>query len=103
MITQRQLERQGWIVRVGHYRVTELHDPEIGFVHHLVVVPILEWALRSVFKGSLKPALPYGGKTVVELYNPATKEYRKGVAECSLKDNYNKKIGFQIAAGRALK
>ena len=43
-----------------------------------------------------------GGYTFVEIRTPDEKEYF-GEAKCSDLDNYNKKVGVQIALGRALK
>lgn len=43
-----------------------------------------------------------GGKTVVQIRTPDGEEL-EGTAVCSNKENYNKKLGVSIAAGRALK
>lgn len=45
---------------------------------------------------------PFGGRTVCMITLADGKEIH-GVAECSRKDGYNKKIGRDIALGRALK
>ena len=44
-----------------------------------------------------------GGLTVVVVYPPGRAYSTMGVAECSKKDNFCKKIGRDIALGRALK
>ena len=44
---------------------------------------------------------PKGGRTEVTLTDELGSIM--GCADCSLLDNFNRKIGFQIAAGRALK
>lgn len=42
-----------------------------------------------------------GGKTVVQVKTPDGIEL-EGIAVCSKKENYNKKLGVSIALGRAL-
>ena len=44
-----------------------------------------------------------GGMTEVEIYDHNTQCGYIGLATCSNKDNYNRKIGVKIALGRALK
>jgi hypothetical protein len=44
----------------------------------------------------------FGGYTKVELTTPDAKVTVTGEAECSAKDNFNRKIGNSIALGRAL-
>lgn len=43
-----------------------------------------------------------GGKTVVEVTTPDGTTF-VGIARCSRKENFNKKMGVRIALGRALK
>lgn len=43
-----------------------------------------------------------GGTTVVQVRTPDGTEL-EGIAVCSKKENYNKKLGVSIALGRALK
>jgi len=45
--------------------------------------------------------LEKGGKTIVQIKTPSGQEF-EGKAVCSEKDNYNKRIGLQVALGRAL-
>ena len=45
---------------------------------------------------------PKGGVTKVTVVDTAGIEYY-GLAECSPKDNFNRKLGVRIALGRALK
>lgn len=47
-------------------------------------------------------ALPRGGLTVVMLLNSNGQICYQGSATCSINDNYNKKIGRNIALQRAL-
>lgn len=43
-----------------------------------------------------------GGTTVIQVRTPDGEEL-EGIAVCSNKENYNKKLGVSIALGRALK
>lgn len=54
----------------------------------------------SIDEGPL-PVLPRGGQTVCRVILPDGSEI-EGVAHCSKKDNYSKKLGRDIALGRAL-
>lgn len=56
---------------------------------------------RIEYRGIIQPR---GGRTMVEIYSVEEEApVAVGMARCSLKDNYNKKIGRDIATGRALK
>jgi len=44
---------------------------------------------------------PLGGKTVVTVTTPDGRDL-EGVAICSRKENFNKRLGVRIALGRAL-
>lgn len=44
-----------------------------------------------------------GGNTEVGIYNKQFNLLANGVAKCSKRDNYNRKLGLQIALGRAWK
>lgn len=67
-----ELRKNGYKVRVIHGRIT----------------------------GSNGQISPRGGTTVIELTNPKGKTVI-AKAECSKKDNWNRKVGNQIALGRA--
>jgi hypothetical protein len=43
-----------------------------------------------------------GGSTKIDIYNKEGNLLCSGLAICSLKDNYDKKMGVRIALGRAL-
>lgn len=45
---------------------------------------------------------PTGGRTDAVLYDADGNEVAKGVAPCSIHDNFNRRIGWMIAVGRAL-
>jgi hypothetical protein len=46
---------------------------------------------------------PHGGMTEVEIYDMNAQQSYVGLATCSDKDNYCRKLGVKIALGRALK
>lgn len=75
MVTVKNLRQSGWKVRVLHHRID---DSRI---------------LGEIF--------PKGGKTQVVIDSPVG-EHFEGIAVCSDKDLYNKKMGVKIALGRAL-
>lgn len=72
MISIKTLRKSGYKVRVLHF--------------------------RNIFDNK---SLEKGGKTVIQIRTPDGQEI-EGQAVCSDKDNYNKRIGIQIALGRAL-
>jgi hypothetical protein len=73
MKTIQQLRKEGYKVRVMHGRIT----------------------------GKSGAISPRGGTTVIELTTPqGTTVIAK--AECSYKDNFNRRVGNQIALGRAI-
>jgi hypothetical protein len=48
--------------------------------------------------------IPIRGKTTITISTPESgDEAFTGIAYCSIKDNFNKKVGYGIALGRALK
>lgn len=49
------------------------------------------------------PVDPRGGTTIAHLENDENEVLEKGYAHCSKNEQYVKKIGRDIAAGRALK
>lgn len=77
------------IVRVQHYRMVETDDG-----------PALV-SQDTINKMNLTP-LNKGGMTEVQLINPDTEEVIAAAqAECSMKDDFNKRLGRIIAHGRA--
>lgn len=79
-------------VRVQHYRYTDI----LGKRVLLPRSKILEFEASDRI-------LAKGGRTFASLLDEDGKEIEYGVAVCSKKDNYSKKIGRMIATGRALK
>lgn len=75
-------------VKVTHYRVA-LETGEVG-------------TRQLLKKNNLTPS-PRGGVTWVDLYDKHGRFIAEGRADCSEHDNYSRKLGRQIALGRALK
>lgn len=84
MTTVRQLRQDGYKVKVLHHRYKKIvsvgYNP---YGHKMEVIDNL------------------GGKTEVIIDGP-NGEHFVGIAICSNKDNYNKKLGVKIALGRAM-
>ncbi len=106
--TVSSLRAQGLKVYVQHRRyfrmtlMTEFGEP----VPVLNADPLTRSELQKFLEGAGNPSvtietLARAGQTVVEIYNGEEKLGR-GVATCSDKDGYCKKIGRAIALGRAL-
>lgn len=73
MHTVESLRKLGWKVRVRHF--------------------------RREAKSEINPR---GGKTIVEITLPDGRTLC-GFARCSRKENFNKRLGVEIALGRAMK
>ena len=84
-----ELRKNGYKVRVTIYRYYP-HEKK----------PLPEWEIKKF--GGMKNVCPHGGKNVIQLKSPDGREVF-GVAECSREEQYNRKIGNNIALGRALK
>jgi AraC-like DNA-binding protein len=80
MLTVNDLKQKGYQVWVRHYRRKN--------INRNVSPPVEEIA-------------QYGGYTIVRLKDEYQEEV--GVAFCSKKDKFNKKLGLRIALGRASK
>jgi|688.fasta_scaffold278079_3 hypothetical protein len=74
-MTVHDLRKSGYKVRILHFRV---HDDR-----------------------SLGEVFPKGGETVVQITTPDGQDL-EGRAKCSNKERYNKRVGVQVAIGRAL-
>jgi len=79
--TIKSLRQQGYKVRVMHAR------------HHQT---------KQKISGTVLELAARGGSTTIELTTPDKQHTVFGKAVCSLKDNFNKKMGNAIALGRAL-
>lgn len=91
--TIQQLRENGYKVRVGHYRFFGAASKKSQPVLHSRKNPLPETEGVNVN--------PLGGRTEVEITTPDG-DNLKGVAECSVKDHYNRKLGIKIAVARAL-
>lgn len=89
-----QLRQEGFKVRICHERY--YYDP---FNQWADLLPRHE--VEVELYDVMNPE-PKGGRTIVELTDPTGKTV-KGIAECSEKDNYQRKLGVKIAIARALK
>lgn len=107
----RELEAQGFIVRISHRRPIFVKAPasadflgaviEGGTRHDLKMIRhILEE--QEVPKENIS-FWPKGGETEVSILHPSADELYTGVSSCSELDNFNRRRGLQIALGRALK
>ena len=89
-----ELRKQGWKVRVGHYRWYYRFNPKFGTKKKILL-------LR---KEREKDYPDYylqtrGGKTVVTIKCPLYDNDLQGVAECSEEEVYNKQTGIKKAIG----
>ncbi len=108
MTTVKELLDDGYKVRVCHKRNLFWHllSDEGSHVR-------LGCANRRLFESSSffkewsctwgDAVLACGGRTIVTVDSPDGMMKVSGKSECSLQDNYNKKIGVSIALGRAIK
>ena len=78
-----EFRKLGWKVKIHHYRWV---DDQLVMRHEI----------PSYIDRETK-----GGKTIVSLTRPDGQK-QVGVANCSKQDGYNKKLGINIALGRAL-
>jgi len=81
--TIRQLRRAGFKVRVLHTR----HYDTVGI---------------NRLSGPVSRLSCKGGRTRIQITTPDKEIDVEGVAECSLQDSFNRKVGNSIALGRAI-
>ena len=79
-MTIKQLRQQGYKVRVRHSRY-----------------------FRAKYAGDQATVHARGGSTTIDITTPDKIHTVTGESFCSLEDNFNRKVGNQIALGRALK
>jgi hypothetical protein len=88
-MTIQQLRNNGYKVRVLHNRLYNgYHKWQVGAKD------------RASFSGIPIDPDAKGGSTQVVIDSPDGKHYQ-GLAICSKKENYNKKMGVRIALGRS--
>lgn len=78
--TIKQLRQSGWKVRVMHNR---------------------NYITENKMDGRTMTLSNFGGYTKIEVTDPAMNQTWVGEAQCSEKDNYNRRLGNSIALGRA--
>lgn len=96
MITINSLKEKGYKVYVSHKRYF------CEQVFNKNMEPVQAYVLRNmsqVDRDIKKNAHPVGGMTCVSIVSPDG-DVKTGCAQCCLKDNYNKKLGVQIALNR---
>lgn len=81
-VTIQSLRQAGFKVRVLHTRNTQATQ-QLGF------------GSRNILSGK-------GGSTKIEITTPDEQTTVVGIAQCSDKDSFNRKLGNEIALGRAL-
>lgn len=88
-MTVQQLRNKGYKVRVLHNRLYNgYHKWQVGAVES-----------AKYRCGPIDPD-PKGGSTEIVIDSPDGKHFH-GLAICSKKENYNKKMGVRIALGRS--
>ncbi len=80
--TIKDLRRQGYKVRVIHKRHSIKVQKIMGVAHEISA---------------------RGGSTTIEVTTPDKLHTVSGMSVCSLEDNFSRKVGNQIALGRAIK
>ena len=97
--TVAQLRQKGFKVHISHIRRAVAHA-------HVVKLCQAQVVADSPLAMVPYELAPTGGITVVDLLGPNHPENQPcfhGEAHCYKKDTYNKRVGVQIALGRALK
>lgn len=89
MRTKRFTKPEGYFIEITHIRAV---NTENGIEY---------WERESIDPGW--EILPSRGMTLAEIYDPMGNLVAEATAVCSRKDNYSKRIGKDIAVGRALK
>jgi len=79
--TIKSLRQAGYKVRVLHTRHLTSHNKMSGIVHEIS---------------------NNGGSTTIEVTTPDQTRTVIGKAVCSLEDNFNRRVGNEIALGRAM-
>lgn len=93
--TVAEARKAGVKVRVGHFRLPLVFG-KVDDWKGLDEMVMLQGDIDFTFRGQSSK----GGKTVVEISFEDKDSF--GVSYCSPKDNYNRKIGVEIALKRAI-
>lgn len=97
--TVAEARRNGFKVRVGHYRISYEDGKFLGTMPKKLKEEMWEDSLVLDSDYADKGYFPRGGRTSVELEKDGKTSF--GISECSFLDNYNKKVGVEIALRRA--
>lgn len=62
----------------------------------------LEIPIPTAYVEPHEEIIPNGGVTVVDIFDKEGNVLSTGIAHCSIEDNFNKRIGRQLALGRAI-
>lgn len=100
MKTVHDLRKNGWKVKVGHYRQLYKYDPKTGVKSKKLVLD-KEWFKTDQYSDLYLN--PKGGVTKLHITSPDGQVNLYTLAYCDEKDYYTKKTGVKIALGRALK
>lgn len=95
MSTVEQLRKNGYKVRVSHYRWLDM-----GSYQGINGAALMSRREAEADNITWNPDVK-GGETIVEVTSPEGLTVR-AIAECSEKDTFNRKMGLRIALGRAL-
>ena len=79
--TIKHLRQKGYKVRVMHDRL---------------------YKTQPTISGEKTELLAYGGSTTIEITTPDKEHNVFGKAVCSLEENFNRRVGNEIALGRAI-
>lgn len=103
-----QVDGKKYQVRVTHYRIQDTRNckPRVSGcdIKNIRNTEDIEHC-AFITGGDTEIAFPRGGITVAMIFFEHGGEflYVAGMAHCSIKDNYNRSIGKNIALGRAIK
>ena len=87
------------ITRYKHYRISNLFESEAPRKGRPGSNILCRYYTRG--HNTIVP-LPRGGKTICEIFNQKNALIASGEAHCSMRDNFNYRIGRRIAQGRAM-
>ena len=92
----KELQQKGWRVKINHFRLLT----RIGKNVKRFTSKKLHRSCDKVFKEKNVERNAKGGKTVIELTRDGLTF--TGQSQCSMNDNFNKKLGLQVAVSRLL-
>ncbi len=89
---------------IYHHRYLNLDNPRVQY-KIVLGEAFRSYSHRELYDifGDKSVVDPLGGETIFQFVDDSGNVVAEGSADCSLNDNYNKKIGIHIARGRAQK